>query len=397
MLKKSIVYLVIVYAIQILNVVLNIVLIRSLSLENLGQITLAKVYFQFMDFMHLGSRFTLDRFVPTANEENGKKLTVFAMTISFFTSFIFLFIVYFFMTSNTIVLIFMISGFIFAQGTIYKAYFRAKEKTKEMIQVVLITMFFPLVAQVVAISFFNFNIYLISFISSYVAGFLILVYHFKLIKIMPLSVLLNHIKTLYKATGLLFMTSLVVFFSSAIDKILLEHYRGSAILGEYSIILFVFATLMVIPGTLAELVFPKIIKKVIATKRIIYFKEMAFIFFPTLLAVIVANLVMNFFISKFTDYSYLLPYLHLISWGVLPYAFVSIMYNTLNALDKRKTILLINSFVLMIYVVCVCVVIYLNTNILLYLVWTRIFYGILLVSVYLMVIYRIDPNMERHK
>ena len=266
-----------------------------------------------------------------------------------------------------------------------------------MIQVVLITMFFPLVAQVVAISFFNFNIYLISFISSYVAGFLILVYHFKLIKIMPLSVLLNHIKTLYKATGLLFMTSLVVFFSSAIDKILLEHYRGSAILGEYSIILFVFATLMVIPGTLAELVFPKIIKKVIATKRIIYFKEMAFIFFPTLLAVIVANLVMNFFISKFTDYSYLLPYLHLISWGVLPYAFVSIMYNTLNALDKRKTILLINSFVLMIYVVCVCAIIYLNTNILLYLVWTRIFYGILLVSVYLMVIYRIDPNMERHK
>ncbi len=159
MLKKSIVYLVIVYAIQILNVVLNIVLIRSLSLENLGQITLAKVYFQFMDFMHLGSRFTLDRFVPTANEENGKKLTVFAMTISFFTSFIFLFIVYFFMTTNTIVLIFMISGFIFAQETIYKAYFRAKEKTKEMIQVVLITMFFPLVAQIIAIAFFNFNIY----------------------------------------------------------------------------------------------------------------------------------------------------------------------------------------------------------------------------------------------
>lgn len=369
---------------QILSIILNILLIRNLSLGDLGQLTIAKVYFQFMDFMHLGSRFTMDRYVPASNDKEGREITLFTMIISFVASLVFMIIVFFFVNNNFIILIFMISGFIFAQGTIYKAFFRAKEKTKEMIQVVLMNMFFPLAVQITAILFFNFKIYLISFIVSYTIGFILLIYYFKLIRVMPYLVFISKAKSFYRATGLLFATSIVIFLSFSIDKILLERYRGSEVLGEYSIILFIFATLMVIPGTLAELVFPKIIKKVTQTSKLIHWKEMSFIFFPTLLAVIVANLFMNFFIIKFTNYAYLLPYLHLISWAVLPYSFTSIMYYTFNALDQRKTILKINLIVLMVYIVYLSFLLDSNSeNILRYFVWGRIVYGIILIALYM--------------
>ena len=378
MFKKSFIYLFIVYLMQILSIVLNILFIRNLSLENLGQITVAKVYFQFMDYMHLGSRFTMDRYIPISSGEEGKYITLVAMTISFLSSMVFIFIVYVFLNHSYIVLIFMVAGSIFAQGTIYKAYFRAVEKTKEMIWVIMITMFFPLVVQIIAILFFDFQIYLISFLISYIIGFIVLIYHFNLLKYIQYDLIIYNFKSYYKATGLLFGISLVIFLSFSIDKIMLQHYKGDEILGEYSIVLFVFATLLIIPGTLTELVFPRIIKKVTSSSKLFHIKETLFVLLPTLLAVIFANLLMNFFITKFTDYTYLLPYLHLVTWGVLPYAFTSIIYHTLNALDQRKKLLAINLILLIAYSIFIYIALQQNDNIIQTLVVGKISYGILL-------------------
>jgi O-antigen/teichoic acid export membrane protein len=385
MFKKSMVYLAIVYLIQILNIVLNILLIRLLPLEQLGQITIAKVFFQFMDYTHLGSRFAMDRYVPTHTEEDGKKLTIFTMNISLFVSAFFIVLVYFFINNSFIVLIFMISGFLFAIGTIYKAYFRAREETNQMFFVILLSIFLPLIVQIITISFFDFNTFIFLFFISYITGFFLLVYKFRLIHLMTFSAFLDKAKSIYKAVSLLFLTSLILFLSFSIDKILLEHYKGSIVLGEYSIILFVFATLLIIPGTLAELVFPKIIKKVTATSKVIHLKEMAFIFFPTLLSIIMANLLMDYMIIRFTKYEYLLHYLHLVSWAVLPYAITSIMYHTLNALDQRKTLLYINFLVLLAYIgYLYFALLSLSGDILQEFIWGKIVYGILLVSFYVL-------------
>ncbi len=385
MFKKSIVYLLIVYLVQALNVVLNILLIRFLSLEQLGQITIAKVFFQFMDYTHLGSRFAMDRYIPTHTKENGEKLTLLTMNISMFMSVLTIIVVYFFINNSATVLIFMISGFFYAIATIYKAYLRAREETREMFFVVLLSMLLPVIIQVVAIYFFDFKTFIVLYFISYLFGFLLLVYKFKLISLMSLAVLIKKTRDIYSASSLLFLTSLVLFLSFSIDKILLEHYRGSELLGEYSIILFVFATLLIIPGTLAELVFPKIIKKVTSSSELIHVKEMAFVFFPTLFSIVIANLFMDYFIIKFTDYSYLLNYLHLVSWATLPYAITSILYHTLNALDQRKTILKINFLVLLAYIGYLYILLFLSDgNIFTELVWGRIIYGIVLSILYVL-------------
>lgn len=401
MLKKSIVYLTIVYLMQVLTIVLNIILIRNLSLEHLGQITLAKVYFQFMEYTHLGSRFAMDRYVPTYNEKDGKSITVFTMNVSLFVSALFIAIVYLFVDNDLIILVFMVSGFAYTMASTYKAYFRAKEDTRKMLSVILTSIFFPLIVQVIVIYFYDFNVFVVSFFISYMLGLFLLVYKFRLIHLMSFSELLAKIKIFYKDSSLLFLTALIIFTSFSIDKILLESFRGKAVLGEYSIILFVFATLLVIPSTLNELIFPRIIRKITATSKIIHFKENVFILLPTLLAVGLANLVMNFFIMKFTAYAHLLTYLHLATWAVIPYAFTPIFYNTLNALDKRKIILQINVLALLVYVGYLYFLLLfgnsswkfslwdmgftfqLSGDILNEFVWGRIMYGMLLVIFYL--------------
>lgn len=402
---------------QILTIVLNILLIRNLSLENLGHITIAKVYFQFMEYTHLGSRFVMDRYVPTHNEKDGKSITVFTMNVSVFVSALFIGIVYFFVNNDLIILVFMLSGFAFTMGSTYKAYFRAKEDTRKMLAVILISIFFPLIVQVIVIYFFDFNAFVLSYFTSYMIGFFLLAYKFRLINVMSFSELLVKIKALYKDISLLFLISLILFLSFSIDKILLESYRGKEVLGEYSIILFVFATLLVIPSTLAELIFPKIIKKIASTSKIIYIKEMLFILLPTLLALFIANFIMDFFIIKFTAYAHLLSYLHLATWAVLPYAFTPIMYHTLNALDQRKVILKINLLALIVYVGYLYFIIYSfgevlqklvwvkNIHITLYssedilqeFVWGRIMYGILLIVLYLIYLMKYHVTLPRSK
>lgn len=382
MIKKSILYISIVYLTQTLIIVLNILLIRNLSLEHLGQITLAKIYFQFMDYMHLGSRFVMDRYVPTSNNTQGMSITNFTIILSFISSIAVVSIVNFFIDDDWVILVFMISGFVFAQGTIYKAYFRAREKTMDMIIVVLITSFFPLLIQLIAVLFFDFKVFVLSFLLAYMVGFILLVYKFRLIKLMSFSSFVSKVKSFYRDSLLLFVISLVIFLSFSIDKILLERYKGNEALGEYSVILFVFATLFIIPGALAELVFPKIIKKVRVSSKVIYLKEMAFVFFPTLLAIITANLLMNYFIKEFTDYAYLLHYLHLVSWAALPYALISILYHTFNALDLRVVILKINVFVFVLYLVYLYLSLKYSSDILQLFVEGRILYGLCLLLMY---------------
>jgi O-antigen/teichoic acid export membrane protein len=401
MLKKSIVYLAIVYLMQVLSIILNILLIRNLSLENLGQITLAKVYFQFMEYTHLGSRFAMDRFVPTHTEKAGKKITIFTMNISVIISIVTIGIVYLFINDDLIILVFMISGFAYTMASTYKAYFRAKEDTGKMLAVILTSIFFPLIIQVIVIYFFDFNTFVATFFASYMLGFVLLVYKFRLIQLMSATELIIKIKSLYKDISLLFLTSLVIFLSFSIDKILLENYKGKEALGEYSIIMFVFATLLVIPSTLNELIFPRIIKKITETSKLIHLKENLFMLLPTLLAIGLSNLVMDFFIIKFTAYSYLLSYLHLASWAVLPFAFTPIFYHTLNALDQRQTILKINALVMIIYIGYLYIILfysdismhfklggldftpYQSNDILQNFVWGRILYGILLIIFYI--------------
>lgn len=69
MFKKGIIYILLNYMIQFLNILFNLLLMKYLNSYQLGSLALAKTWQQFVDYSHLGARFSLDRYIPVAKEE----------------------------------------------------------------------------------------------------------------------------------------------------------------------------------------------------------------------------------------------------------------------------------------------------------------------------------------
>ncbi|HFN5737013.1 TPA: polysaccharide biosynthesis protein, partial [Escherichia coli] len=74
MIKKGLIYILINYAIQFLNIFLSLVMMKYLTTAQLGDLTLARTWQQFVDYSHFGARFSLDRFIPLKKEREKKLL-----------------------------------------------------------------------------------------------------------------------------------------------------------------------------------------------------------------------------------------------------------------------------------------------------------------------------------
>lgn len=78
----------------------------------------------------------------------------------------------------------------------------------------------------------------------------------------------------------------------------------------------------------------------------------------TLSGVIIANVVMKFFIENFTKYGHLVPELHLATLAVIPFAFTAIYYHVMNGLDLRKQMVLVSAVVCIILMAYYCIPIF---------------------------------------
>jgi len=146
--KNGLIYISVVYGIQILNILLNLLLIRFLSLEQLGTITLAKVYFQFMDYTHLGMRMAIDRLAPIQNITENRLAVSIAFFITLSVSLIYITLIYLFVSNDIIILLFMFSGLFFALGNIFKSYYRAKQQFSNILMLTIILSLLPLIGQI---------------------------------------------------------------------------------------------------------------------------------------------------------------------------------------------------------------------------------------------------------
>ena len=154
---------------------------------------------------------------------------------------------------------------------------------------------------------------------------------------------------MFSASKLLFINSLIIYAFLTVDRFFVDSSLGRDGLGSYTVILFVFSSLFTVPSILSELVFPKVVCQTINSRKIFFWKEMFFILGATFFALVLANFAMFFLLDRYTKYGDMLPLMQMASIGVLPYAFTSIFYHVLNALDKRSLILKINLLALTVY------------------------------------------------
>ncbi|WP_264653700.1 polysaccharide biosynthesis protein [Acinetobacter sp. GG2] len=340
--------------IQFLNILFNLLLMKYLNSYQLGSLALAKTWQQFVDYSHLGARFSLDRYIPVAKDEEKKYLVATVLFTTFIGALFVLLVAVIFNKADVVVSILTASGVFIAVGNIVKAYYRATNNLTEMLKLVFYNQLVPLLISI-AIYFYtlDFNLYLISLLSSYLFFALILFYRereiFQFIKYERVR---HVIKEIAVPSFLLFVNSLVVFLYLVMDRFFIDYSNGREELGHYSIILFAFSALMIIPASVAELLFVKIIKQSCELGKRVFWKETFITLGITLVGVIVANFCMDYFVVKYTDYSFLIPQMHMATLAVIPFALTAIYYHVMNGLDLRREIVVVN------LTVCIVLILY---------------------------------------
>jgi len=347
MFKKGLIYIVLNYTIQFLNIIFNLLLMKYLSSYQLGSLTLARTWQQLVDYSHLGARFSLDRYIPVAEDEEKKYLVATVLFTTFLGSLFILLVAVVLNDADIVVSILTASGIFIAVGNIVKAYYRATNSLTKMLKLVFYNQLVPLLISI-GLYFYtlDFNIYLISLIFSYLFFSLILFYREReLFNFIKYERIKKVIKEIALPSFLLFINSLLVFLCLVMDRFFIDYSRGREELGHYSIILFAFTALMIIPATVAELLFVKIIKQSCEAGKRLFLRETFITLGITVLGVVVANFCMDYFVQKFTSYGFLTEKMHIATLAVIPFSLTAIYYHVMNGLDLRKEIISVNLFV----------------------------------------------------
>lgn len=372
------------YLNQVASVMINILFIRTLTLNTLGEIAIAKVWMQVMDYSHLGLRFSLDRYVPVWDRHRSAHLLWICIGLSSFISAAIIGLALLFTENKPLILAFCIWGYGVAVATILKNYYRASADAARMLVTYAACPTIPAVVQVAVFYLLGFTGFLF-----FTAAASLATTAYVLIKAWPLMSDIQHrlsdtLHSVRSATITLFINAIVIFLTFTVDRIILNAYSSKEVLGEYSIILFAFSLLLIIPSTVAEFIFPKIIRTTVDDGRVFYPREMLTILTPTALATLVAFFSASYLITQFTSYGHLVEYIQLMTLGALPYAATPVLFHVMSALDLRVQLVLSACAVLGLYVLALLWGGVHAANKLEFFTLTRVFYGYALLLAYLL-------------
>ena len=394
MIKRFLNYSGVIYLNQICNIFISVMLIKYVSLSVLGDVTIAKVWMRLIDYSHLGLRFSVDRYCPIWTERQRRLLFVQTILVSTIVSFIVLCISLLFSDNILFNSLFILFGYAVSVFTILKNYFRAINEQNKMILTFFFVPFVPSVIQTFVLFFLGFDYYLYSFIFLFVTCLIALMYIciFKFdFRSFSFAKIKYIFKRTYKNSSLLFVNSILLFLIFAVDRVLLKFHTDSETVGEYSIILFGFTLLLIVPNSLSEFFYSKIILNTVKKNKFFYKKEMLMTFLMTVFLVIVASLLSPVFFSLFlSEHANLSDNFRLLLLGVIPYAFLPILNQVLVAADKE--VLLIKSAVLLLVIdiIFLMCVVYVGSDVLHGFVVVKIILPFINLGLYLFMVKRLS-------
>ncbi|MCE2594065.1 hypothetical protein K6Y31_04470 [Motilimonas cestriensis] len=350
--KSKFLYVGLSYSIQFLNIVLNLIFMQRLPPIILGDLAIAKIWLQAFDYTHLGTRFALDRYLPvTKRDSHRRPYLIFSLCVVLVGSSIVFISSMILERANPIVFSFCIVGITLALFNVIKAYFRAVGGIETVNKLMALLYVLPLTLSV-SVALYSFSLFIWVYPLSF--SFFLLFFSIKYYSLLLDNYNLKHFSVIKRKVSsvsfLLFFNSVCVYASFVVDRFFVDWYLGRVELGLYSVVMFVFASLFTIPSILTELVFPKVVYRVVNERQLFFIREMLFVFLGTAIAVLIANCALYFLVQRFTDYGELLPLMQLASLGVLPYSFIAIFHHVFNALDKRRLLFFSNASLLLIYV-----------------------------------------------
>lgn len=370
------------YINQLASVLVNFFFIRTLSLNTLGDLAIAKVWMQIMDYSHIGLRYTLDRYVPVWDHHRSVHLLWICIGVSSIVSAVIICLAIMFTDNPVLVLVFCIWGYGVAIATILKSFYRASENSAAMLATYLLCPTVPAISQTMVFYLSGFTGFLIvTAVSSVLTTIYLLI---KARNLIPDSwdKLRETVLFIRSTSTMLFINALLIFLSFSVDRVILNAYASKDTLGEYSVVLFAFSLLLIIPSTVAEFVFPKIVRTTVEDGRTFHPRAMAIILIPTAATVVMAYCAAPYLVPTVTGYGHLVDDIQLVSLGVLPYAATPILFHVMSALDMRMQLVLSACSVLSVYVLTLFWGGVYEAEKLEFFTWARVLFGYALLSVY---------------
>lgn len=269
-----------------------------------GLVIYARLVGQFLDYLHLGFRFSIDKYSPRSSASFSFSL----LTISFFCVSLFGGVVLFyskcFLGFEPEFFSILVGSYILSILNVFKAHIRAVGNRWGQ----LLMMFFCYIAPSsinLILFFFNktietLNYYCVPFVFSLII-FLVIFLWFEKLKLR-----IRTISRVFKATAdnsaINFVFMIVCLINVSFDRIYIENRYGRSELGVYSMQLFIFSIISFIPASLSEVVIRSFYIKDDSNPILIVKKNLLFIGVPTVMAVTVSLIFIPFverFIPKF--------------------------------------------------------------------------------------------------
>ena len=337
------------YITTFLNVTISLLTIRYLEPFLLGKLSIGRSIFQSFEFSHFGIRNGLDRHLPGKGSQNVKNMM---FSVAFYSSFIFsfLFVLFWLIYQKDDILFystFYFSGLVYSLLTIYRIYYRSRLEKSDFINISLIVNVLPLVGQIIGFYFFYLNGLIYGQLAAYVITYLMCRRFFRIKLVIRKKWVFPIFYKLFNSGFLLFLSAVLSFLSTVGDRFFIAEFWGLSDLGLYSVVLFVFSIFNIISVNYLEM----ILSNIIESKSFLYVVKQIF-FIMTIVSILV---LISFFLLPILVPIFLTKYLNILTemkfmiFAAIPYAGLSILNHYLHAIDKRKSLLIINLICTILY------------------------------------------------
>jgi O-antigen/teichoic acid export membrane protein len=363
-------------------------MIRVLDNQMYGKISLGKSIFHFFDISHVGIRYGLDRLLPEMKQEK-IALEIFSVgfILNLISSFLLLLFWFFYQIDDVIFYCsFYVAGYLYAIVTLYRVFFRSFENKRIFIKITFISTFLTSISQLLGFLIWKINGYLICLTLSYLIAFFIIHYLYKIRITISYKKFIVITKKLFDKGWLLFISSLISYLGIFGDRFFIEEYGNLGQVADFSIVMFFFSIFNIFSVSYTEM----IMNKIICDKSFRFvIKECGKLIILSVLILVLIYFILPFFINLIMpNYLRLIPYIKIILISAIPYTILPVLNYYLQAIDKRKQMLIINIISTFTYLILLLTVLMCNLDFL-FIIYSKLTFIMLIVglTIYLSIRY----------
>jgi len=283
-------YVAINYGTFLLGIILYLLYIKALNPIEIGLIAISRTWGQLFDYLHLGTRFSIDRYSPIRSSSFSTSLLLLTVTLTLLIGANFIAILYFAKQEETAFFSIIISSVVLALSNCFKAHFRALGKVEDLLLNGFMLQFLPLTINLVMF-WVKPEIEILRFYCvPYLIAFFIWFACYRKIFLVtrPMSKMMSAGKYVYKHASSQFLYAAVTLFNITADRFYIDFKLGREMLGIYSIQLFVCGALSFLPATLSELKIREIMRNYSASPSLPSSRVILFVASPTIFFLVIA-------------------------------------------------------------------------------------------------------------